>query len=96
MVQSIVNSSGAPPAVAASGVRAGTAAQDEAGLALERLVWAQMITHAGLDRALTSGGGEAAAPFARLFVEALAADLADSHPLGLTTNLSGPTGNRLA
>ncbi len=49
----------------------------------EQMLWAQMLSHAGLERAFTQGGGEAASAFTRYLVEAIAADLAERHPLGL-------------
>lgn len=50
----------------------------------ERMLWAEMLTHAGLEKSLTMGGGEAASSFSRYVVEAIAADIAEKHPLGLT------------
>lgn len=50
----------------------------------ERMLWAEMLAHAGLEKSLTMGGGEAASSFSRYVVEAIAADIAAKHPLGLT------------
>lgn len=47
---------------------------------IERLLWTEMLSHAGFEDALVSGGGEQASAFARYVVEAIAADLATSHP----------------
>lgn len=49
----------------------------------EQLLWAELLTHTGLEDALTLGGGQGAAMFSRYFVEAIAADIAKQHPLGL-------------
>lgn len=51
----------------------------------EQMLWAEMLSHSGLEDALTKSGGEAAAPFARYVVEAVAKDIAEAHPLGLST-----------
>ena len=49
----------------------------------EQMLWAEMLMHAGLEEALTKNGGEAASSFSRYVVEAIAADIAEKHPLGL-------------
>jgi hypothetical protein len=49
----------------------------------EQMLWAEMLSHAGLEDALTLGGGDGAAAFSRYIVEDIAADLAARHPLGL-------------
>ncbi len=49
----------------------------------EQMLWAEMLSHAGLEKALTQGGGEAASSFSRYVVESIAKDLAATHPLGL-------------
>ena len=49
----------------------------------EQMLWAEMLMHAGLEEALTKNGGEAASSFSRYVVEAIAADIAEQHPLGL-------------
>ena len=49
----------------------------------EQMLWAEMLMHAGLEDALTKNGGEAASSFSRYVVEAIAADIAEQHPLGL-------------
>lgn len=54
------------------------------GKRFEQMLWAEMLSHAGLEESLTLGGGEAASAFSRYVVEAIAADIADKHPLGLT------------
>ena len=59
----------------------------------EQMLWAEMLSHAGLEKALTQGGGEAASSFSRYVVEAIAKDLAETHPMGLAegVNLTGST-----
>jgi len=53
------------------------------GKRFEQMLWAEMLMHAGLEDALTKNGGEAASSFSRFVVEAIAADIAEKHPLGL-------------
>ena len=52
------------------------------GQRFEQRLWAEMLTHAGLEKAFSQGGGEAASAFSRYVVEAVAKDIAASHPLG--------------
>ena len=49
----------------------------------EQMLWAEMLSHAGLEKALTLGGGEAASAFSRYVVEEIAKDLAEKHPMRL-------------
>lgn len=49
----------------------------------EQMLWAEMLSHAGLEKAFTQGGGEAASAFSRYVVEAIAKDLAEKHPMGI-------------
>ena len=58
-------------------------AADDSKVRFEQLLWAELLTHTGLEDALTLGGGEGAAMFSRFFVEAIASDIAKQHPLGL-------------
>lgn len=53
------------------------------GQRFEQMLWTEMLTYAGLDKAFAQGGGEAASSFSRYVVEAIAKDLAESHPMGL-------------
>lgn len=53
------------------------------GQRFEQMLWAEMLTHAGLEKAFSQGGGEAASAFSRYVVEAVAKDIAESHPLDL-------------
>ena len=56
---------------------------EESKAKFEQLLWAELLTHTGLEDALTLGGGDGASMFARYFVEAIAEDIAKQHPLGL-------------
>ena len=49
-----------------------------------------MLSHAGLEKAFTQSGGEAAASFSRMIVESIAEDLAERHPLGFDPVATGP------
>lgn len=49
----------------------------------EQMLWSEMLSHAGLEKAFTQGGGEAASAFSRYVVEEIAKDLAEKHPMGL-------------
>ncbi len=57
--------------------------EDDTNVRFEQLLWAELLTHTGLEKALTLSGGEGASMFSRYFVEAIAADIAEQHPLGL-------------
>ncbi|MBO6688852.1 MAG: hypothetical protein K0U61_09925 [Alphaproteobacteria bacterium] len=58
-------------------------AEENTNVRFEQLLWAELLTHTGLEKALTLGGGDGAAMFSRYFVEAIAEDIAKQHPLGL-------------
>ena len=62
---------------------ASAAVSEESKARFEQLLWAELLTHTGLEEALTLGGGDGASMFARYFVEAIAEDIAKQHPLGL-------------
>lgn len=62
----------------------------------EQMLWAEMLTHAGLDKAFTQGGGEAASAFSRYVVEEIARDLAATHPLGLADHINTPPAAKAA
>ena len=57
--------------------------RSDAAKRFEQLLWAEMLTHAGLEKSFTQTGGEGASAFARYIVEAIAKDLAETHSLGL-------------
>lgn len=65
--------------------------RSEIGKRFEQMLWAEMLSHAGLEKSLTLGGGEAASAFSRYVVEAIAADLAETHPLGLARKVDDIT-----
>jgi peptidoglycan hydrolase FlgJ len=79
---SLSPSSLAPTKNGASTLQAPTNSE-ESKLRFEQLLWAELLTHTGLEKSMTLGGGEGASMFARYFVEAIAADIAKQHPLGL-------------
>lgn len=65
--------------------------RSEIGKRFEQMLWAEMLSHAGLEKSLTLGGGEAASAFSRYVVESIAEDLAESHPLGLARQVDSIT-----
>lgn len=58
------------------------------GKRFEQMLWAEMLSHAGLEDSLTLGGGESASAFSRYVVEAIAEDIAEKHPLGLAGSVN--------
>ena len=42
---------------------------DESKMRFEQLLWAELLTHTGLEDALTLGGGQGASMFSRYFVD---------------------------
>ena len=62
-----------------------TRAGSEISKRFEQMLWAEMLSHAGLEDALTKNGGQGVAEFSRFVVEAIAADIAEKHPLGIGT-----------
>lgn len=92
MTPSILPGMDAAPARAAAEppkTRAETEAA-ETKLRFEQMLWAEMLTHAGLEKAFTQSGGEAASAFSRYVVEAIAKDLAEKHPMGLADTATAP------
>ncbi len=75
--------SAASPSTASAPTTQGIERSDESKMRFEQLLWAELLTHTGLEDALTLGGGQGASMFSRYFVEAIAADIAEQHPLGL-------------
>lgn len=81
-------SAGMPPAALMNLSSANPSEQQQAvGQRFEQMLWAEMLSHAGLEDALTLGGGEAASAFSRYVVEAIAADLAAEQSLGLKDSI---------
>ena len=74
----------ADPTLRASAEIKPSLTEAEVGQKFEELLWAEMLTGAGLEKAMTMNGGQAASSFSRYVVEALAAEIAEKHPLGLS------------
>lgn len=94
MVASIVPSavpSSMGPAGEGKGAGGASPERSEIGKRFEQVLWAEMLSHAGLEKSLTLGGGEAASAFSRYVVESIAADLAETHPLGLARKVDDLT-----
>lgn len=53
------------------------------GLQFEKMLWSEMLSHAGFEEAMTLNGGGDVSAFARMMVEAIAEDIAEKNPLGL-------------
>lgn len=83
----------APPNAAMS---ARETAEQDIRQRFEQMLWAEMLSHAGLEKALTQGGGEAASSFSRYVVESIAKDLAATHPLGLGERVDLPSSESAA
>ncbi|MEQ9316088.1 MAG: hypothetical protein RLN72_09550 [Henriciella sp.] len=49
----------------------------------EQMLWAEMLSHTGLEDALTKSGGQGASAFTQFVIQSIAEDLAEQHPLGL-------------
>ena len=79
----ITSIEGAPGPAAPSNAVPTLDVSEESKAKFEQLLWAELLTHTGLEDALTLGGGDGASMFARYFVEAIAEDIAKQHPLGL-------------
>ncbi|KCZ50169.1 MULTISPECIES: hypothetical protein [unclassified Hyphomonas] len=61
----------------------GTSEASELGKKFEQMLWTEMLSYAGLDKAFAQDGGQAAETFSRYLIESIASDLAESHPMGL-------------
>ena len=57
-------------------------ARSEIGIKFEKMLWAEMLRHTGLEKAVTKSGGQGASAFAQFMVEAIAEDIARRNPLG--------------
>ena len=64
---------------------------DDIGKRFEQLLWAEMLSNAGLEKSLTMNGGESASAFSRYVIEQIAEDIAEKHPLGLSGATQGYT-----
>lgn len=90
MIETLIGTS--PVSAGAVGsTTAPTPEREDIAQRFEQMLWAEMLSHAGLEKAVTQGGGEAASAFSRYVVEAIAKDLAAAHPLGLTREGSAGT-----
>ena len=58
-------------------------ATSDIGHRFEKMLWAEMLRHTGLEEAFTRSGGEGASAFSQFMVEAIAEDIASKHSLGL-------------
>ncbi|MEZ5999503.1 hypothetical protein [Hyphomonas sp.] len=61
----------------------GASDASELGKRFEQMLWTEMLSYAGLDKAFAQDGGQAAETFSRYLIESIAADLAETHPMGL-------------
>lgn len=97
MISPTMPGAAAPLTAAAGEGKGGTPAsgdRSEIGKRFEQMLWAEMLSHAGLEKSLTLGGGEAASAFSRYVVESIAADLAETNPLGLARKVDEVTGGQ--
>lgn len=51
----------------------------------EKMLWAEMLRHTGMEEAFTKAGGQAAAAFTQFAIEAIAEDLAEKQPFGFNS-----------
>lgn len=66
---------------------AGNPQERDIGLEFEKMLWAEMLSHAGFEDALTMNGGESASAFSRFIIDEVAADLAAISPLGFSKQI---------
>lgn len=78
-----VSSVKAPDASGTGSVRQGASEASDLGKRFEQMLWTEMLSYAGLDKAFAQDGGQAAETFSRYVIESIAADLAETHPMGL-------------
>lgn len=81
-----VDLTGGNPAAKPSPAGLATAEQDarsEITKRFEQMLWAEMLSHTGLEDALTKSGGQGASAFTQFVIQSIAEDLAEQHPLGL-------------
>lgn len=76
-IHSATRAGGARPATAEADARA------EITKRFEQMLWAEMLSHTGLEDALTKSGGQGASAFTQFVIQSIAEDLAEQHPLGL-------------
>lgn len=74
-----------------SDIHSGKGSQaEDIGRRFEQMLWAEMLSHSGLEKALTQSGGQDASAFSRYLIEAIAEDISEKHPLGLGDAASAP------
>ena len=90
----LIASTISPNAANTNRAAAGSDAGEQAAIAqrFEQMLWSEMLAHTGLEKALTSGGGDDASAFSRYVIEAIAKDLAEHHPLGLGSRAASSSG----
>jgi len=81
--QSVVTPAADPVSRSSVAPKTAKPESSDIGQRFEQMLWTEMLTYAGLDKAFAQGGGEAASAFSRYVVEAIAKDLAETHPMGL-------------
>lgn len=81
--QTVATPAADPVSRASVAPRAAKSESSDLGQRFEQMLWTEMLTYAGLDKAFSQGGGEAASAFSRYVVEAIAKDLSETHPMGL-------------
>jgi len=52
-----------------------TSEASELGKRFEQMLWTEMLSHAGLDKAFAQDGGQAAETFSRYLIESIAAGI---------------------
>ncbi|KCZ85281.1 hypothetical protein HAD_06350 [Hyphomonas adhaerens MHS-3] len=73
----------APDASERNPLGQGASEASDLGKRFEQMLWTEMLSYAGLDKAFSQDGGQAAETFSRYVIESIAADLAETHPMGL-------------
>ncbi|MEQ8557466.1 MAG: hypothetical protein RIB03_04035 [Henriciella sp.] len=82
-LNAIQSGAGVQPVKVEPEANAGRNETSELGQRFEKMLWAEMLRHTGLEEAMTRAGGQGASAFAQFMVEAIAEDIAERHPLGL-------------
>lgn len=88
LVSQALDAAGTKPTTAGTIKAPEDAAATEIKKRFEQMLWAEMLSHAGLEKAFTQGGGEAASAFSRYVVEEIARDLAEQHPMGIAEKVN--------
>ncbi|RIJ18365.1 hypothetical protein [Henriciella mobilis] len=88
-INSVAVQSGAGPAAGERPKPVPADERSELGIRFEKMLWAEMLRHTGLEKAMTQSGGQSAAAFTQFMIESIAEDIARRSPLGLD-----PVGSR--